>query len=540
MSASKIDTQIPGEPALDTEVIIVGAGILGIHQLHRALQEGFSATVLEAGDGVGGVWYWNRYPGARLDSESYTYGYLLTKELFEGWKWSELFAAQPENEAYLNYAVDQLGLRQHIQFGARVTSATYDESSGSWLVRLDNGQEMRCRFLISATGPLSAPIFPSIPGREDFEGISHHTGQWPKEPVDFRGKRVAVIGTGASGVQVIPAIADEVASVTVYQRTPNWCTPLNNRPLSAEEHSSLNAEFENMREALKESGSGFLHEVSDRAALDDPKEVRLATYEKMWNSPGFAKFGAFYSDITRNKAVNDEFSEFIANKIRAIVNDPATADKLIPTDHGWAGKRPPFVTNYYEAFNKPNVSLIDTESTPIVRVTERGIETTDGSHDFDIIVWATGFDFGTGSLVRMGIRGRDGRALEDHWADGPSTYAGTMAHGFPNFFFIAGPHGSAGNVPRYGEHQIDFITDLIRYARDNGHTEIDVPVEIENKWNAMVDEYEVYSSFGKHSFFYGANVEGKATKFLSNPGGRQALKKHYDEAVESKYNGFFA
>lgn len=525
---------------IDVDVLVVGAGVTGIQQLYRAREAGFSAQLLEAGDGVGGVWYWNRFPGARLDSESYTYGFLFSKELFEGWEWQERYAGQSENERYFNYTVDTLGLRPHIRFGARVTSAEFDEPSATWLVRASDGTELRTTFLIAATGVLSIPTFPDVPGREDFRGISHHTGLWPDEPVDFRGKRVAVVGTGSTGVQVIPAVLDDVASLTVYQRSANWCTPLSNEPIDTGQQAALKAGFEQMRDVLDASVSGFLHELNERKALDDTAEQRRAFYEEMWHSPGFSKLISHYADMLTDKTANADWCEFMAEKIRGIVKDPETAEKLIPRDHGWAGKRPPFVTGYFEAYNDPKVSLVDVRETPMLRVTESGIETSEGLREFDIIVWASGFDFGTGALNRMGIRGRNGLALEDYWADGPHTFLGVMAHGFPNFFFPAGPHGAAGNNPRYGGDQVDFVAGALEYMRDHGHRLMEVPEDMENKWNQMIADLAVYSPFGEHSYFFGSNIAGKPRAFLLNPGGRPILRQMMGEVLENNYQGFLA
>ncbi|MEU4658428.1 NAD(P)/FAD-dependent oxidoreductase [Streptomyces sp. NPDC023723] len=522
----------------EVEVLVVGAGVTGIHQLYRARQAGFPALLLEAGEGVGGVWYWNRYPGARLDSESYTYGYLFSRELFEGWRWRERFAGQPENEGYFNYAVDRLGLRDLIRFGARVTSAVYEEASATWLVQASDGTRVRTRFLIAATGVLSAPVFPDVPGRTDFRGVAHHTGLWPDQPVDLAGKRVAVVGTGSSGVQVVPAIVDEVESLTVYQRTPNWCTPLVNEPISDEEYAGLNAGFEELRRRLEESPSGFLHELNERGAFDDSPEDRRTFYETMWGSPGFAKVISNYRDTMTEKAANAQWCAFMAEKIRDLVKDPATAERLIPVDHGWAEKRPPFVTGYFEAFNDPKVELVDLRSTPMVRVTERGIETTDGEREFDVVVWASGFDFGTGALTRMGVRGRGGLALEEYWSDGPRTFMGVMSHHFPNFFFPGGPHGAAGNNPRYAEDQVNFAADAIEYMREQGLRVMEVPADREESWNRMVAEWSAYSSFGEHSYFFGANIAGKPRSFLLNPGGRPKLREVMRGVLDTRYAGF--
>jgi len=523
----------------DVDIVIVGAGILGLYQLYRAQRDGYSVLLLEQGDGVGGTWYWNRYPGCRFDSESYTYGYIFSRELFEQWQWSEHFAAQPETERYLNHVVDTFDLRRFIRFGGRVTSAVYEESSTTWTVATADGFTVRGQYLISATGVLSVPSFPDVPGRADFAGESYHTGLWPRTPVEFAGKRVAVVGTGSSGVQIAPVIVDQVASLTLYQRTPTWCTPLNNRPITPAEQAELAANFDQIRDRLDRSISGFLHTPCDRGTFDDGDEQRRAYFEQMWNSPGFQKLTSNYKDLLTDKAANALWCEFLEEKIRDLVTDRETADKLVP-DHGYGALRPPYVTNYYEIFNRAGVSLVSVRDTPIRRVTPTGIETTDGLREFDIIVWATGFDFGTGALSRMGIRGAAGLALTDHWADGPSTFLGLMCHGFPNFFFPGGPHGASGNNPRYGGDQCDFLAGLIDHARDRGYRRVEVPIESEAAWNAMVDKYRAYSSFIEHGQYYGANVPGKPRRFLLNPGGRPKLREMMGDVVANEYRGFLS
>ena len=525
--------------AAEVDVLVVGAGITGIYQLYRAREAGFSVQLLEAGGGVGGTWYWNRYPQARFDSESYTYGYLFSKELFEEWEWQEHFAQQPETERYLNHVVDRFDLRRHMRFGAKVTSAAYDEASGKWTVVAGDGTAFRAQFFIAATGVLSVPYFPDVPGRDDFRGESYHTGLWPATPVDFADKRVAVIGTGSSGVQLIPAIADEVASLTVYQRTANWCTPLNNAPITPEEQAKLRAEFEAMCEMLNTSPSGFLHAAHDRATFDDSKEERWAFFERLWNSPGFTKLTGNYTDLLFSEAANAEWCEFIAEKIRGLVEDPETAEKLIPKDQLFGENRPPYVTGYYEVFNEPNVSLVDLKQTPIVRMTESGIETADGVRELDIVVWATGFDFGTGALMRMGIRGRHDRALADDWADGPSTFLGVQTAGFPNFFFPGGPHAAAGNNPRYNGDQVDFITDTLEYVRDHGFDTIEVDPAAEEAWTNMVDAGASKTLFGgEKSYFFGANIPGKPRRYLLNSGGRPKLHAMIADIRENDYKAF--
>jgi cation diffusion facilitator CzcD-associated flavoprotein CzcO len=423
-----------------------------------------------------------------------------------------------------------------MRFDASVSSATWND--GAWTVTVAGGDAYRARFLVAATGVLSVPFYPDVPGRGNFRGEQHHTGRWPSDPIDFTGKRVAVIGTGSSGVQIIPAIAGEVESLTVYQRTANWCTPLNNAPITPHEQRQLRAGFEEMRRILNTSIAGFLHEPHDRATFDDPPEERRAFFEKMWNSPGFSKLSSNYTDLLVDPAANAEWCEFVAEQVRGLVEDPVTAEQLIPSDHRFGEKRPPFVTGYYETYNRPNVSLVDLKATPILRVTETGIETTEGDRPFDIIVWATGFDFGTGALTRMGIRGRDGVALEEHWVDGPKTFLGVQTTGFPNFFFPGGPHAAAGNNPRYNGDQVDFVTDTLVHARDHGYDTIEVTPDAEQRWTEMVDRGAAQSPFGEISYFFGSNIPGKPRKYLLNSGGRPKLFKEIARVKADDYQAF--
>jgi cation diffusion facilitator CzcD-associated flavoprotein CzcO len=539
MTSTQPSPEKTSSPPAELDVLVAGAGITGIYQLYRAREAGFSAGLLEAGGGVGGTWYWNRYPGARFDSESYTYAYLFSKELFDEWEWREHFAEQPEIERYLNHVVDRFDLRGAIRFGARVTSAVYDEPAGRWTVADSQGTVTRARFFVAATGVLSVPYFPDVRGREDFSGESYHTGLWPAAPVDFTGKRVAVIGTGSSGVQIIPVIAEKAAALTVYQRSPNWCTPLNNAPIMPAEQAQLRADFEAIRQTLATSPSGFLHPANERAAFDDSDEERRAFFEEMWSSPGFSKLTSNYSDLMFDQAANGAWCDFLAAKIRAIVKDPATADVLIPRNHRFGEKRPPFVTAYFEVYNEPHVEIVDLRRSPIERVTAGGIETADGLREFDIIVWATGFDFGTGALQRMGIEGRDGRPLVDHWADGPKTFLGVQTTGFPNFFFPGGPHAAAGNNPRYNGDQVDFVTATLLHLRAVGCDVIEVDPAAEDKWTAMVDRWATRApSFGESSYYFGSNIPGKPRKYLLNSAGRPKLLAEIAKVYETDYAAF--
>jgi cation diffusion facilitator CzcD-associated flavoprotein CzcO len=519
-------------------VLVVGAGITGIYQLFRALEEGFTARLVEAGSGVGGTWYWNRYPGCRFDSESYTYAYLFSKELFDEWEWREHFAAQPDTERYLNHVVDRFELREHIRLDTRVTGADWDDATRTWLVATGDGRQQRARFVVAATGVLSVPYFPDVPGRDEFNGVQVHTGQWPTEGVDLAGKRVAVIGTGSSGVQIVPAIVDEVASLTVYQRTANWCTPLNNRPITPEEQAELRAGFEQMKKVLDASIAGFLHEPSGRNGADETAEARRAFFQEMWDSPGFTKLSSNYTDLLTDPAVNAEWCDFIAEKVRSIVRDPAVAEQLIPSDHRFGEKRPPFVNGWYEAFNDPKVSLVDLKATPIVRVTSDGIETADGVQPFDVIVWSTGFDFGTGALNRIGIRGRGGVPLAEHWADGPKTFLGVQTTGFPNLFFPGGPHAAAGNNPRYNGDQVDFVMDLLLHVRAEGFEVVEVTEDAERRWTDMVDRGAELAPFGERSYFFGTNIPGKPRKYLLNSGGRPKLFKEIARVHDTGFEAF--
>lgn len=508
------------------DVLIIGAGVTGLDQLYRTLDAGFTVRLLERGGGVGGTWYWNRYPEARFDSESYSYGFLFSAELWQEWEWSERYAGQPEIERYFNYVVDRFDLRRHIRLDSEVVSAVFDESTGTYTVETGAGDVHRARFVVAASGNLSVPFIPAIEGRADFGGPQFHTGRWPAEPVDFRGKRVAQIGTGSSGVQIVPAIAGDVANLTVFQMKADWVTPLNNAPMTAEENATIKASFDRIREILLTSPSGFDHQMRGISSTEHTAEERAALFEVLWNSGGFRKLTEGYIDLTTNPEVNAEWCDFVAAKVRGVVTDPATAEKLIPTDSGFGGRRPPFGTGYYEAYNNPNVDLVSLPDTPITRITETGIETADGVHrEFDIIIWATGWDFGTGALNRLGLRGRGGLALEKHWADGPLTYLGILTAGFPNLFFPGGPHGATGNNPRYSGDQVDYTLAVLSYAREHGHRVVEVDEAAEQQWTDMMNDNSGRSSFLSSSYFYGANIPGKPVRQLLNPTGRPTLQK---------------
>ncbi|MGE0727588.1 MAG: flavin-containing monooxygenase [Acidimicrobiia bacterium] len=523
---------------LDAEVLVIGAGVTGIHQLHRLREVGFDARIVEAGSGVGGTWYWNRYPGARFDSESYSYGYFFSEELLQTWRWSEHFAGQAETERYLNVAVDTLGLRPHIRTNTRITGGRFDEGRGTWTLRTGEGEELRCRFVVAATGVLSVPYWPDLPGRERYRGQAYHTGQWPHRAVDFRDQHVAVIGTGASAVQLIPVIADEVDSLTVYQRTPNWCAPLNNGPITAAEQEELAAAYHQIHELCRNTFAGFVHRANPLRTFEATTAERRALYEQLYHARGFAKLLSNYRDLMTNAAANAEFSRFLADKIRARVDDPAVAEKLIPRDHGFGMRRPPMETRYYEAYNRPNVHLVDLHDTPIVSITEDGIETTAGERRFDIIVWATGFDGFSGALMRLDLEGVGGRTLRRDWSAGPRTYLGLQCAGFPNLFLVGGPHTAAGNFPRATEPQVDFVTGLLAYARLRGHRSVAPEPAAVDEWTRHVAEAAGKVLIAETSWFRGSNIPGKAQVYQPYAGSLVALRERLEAIADNGYPGF--
>jgi cation diffusion facilitator CzcD-associated flavoprotein CzcO len=519
------------------DAIIIGAGISGMYQLYRLRELGMRVLVLEAGTGVGGTWYWNRYPGARFDSESYSYGYSFSKELLADWEWSEHFAAQPETLRYLNHVADRFELRRDIRFRSRVAAATYREDARSWDVTLEDGTSFRTHFLITAIGPLSAPTLPRIPGVDTFKGQSFHTATWPHEPVDFAGKRVAVIGTGATGVQTIQTIAGSVGHLTVFQRTPNWCTPLHNGPIDAETQQKIKAGYPEMFKRCEETFACFLHTPDPRGTFEVSDEEREAFFERLYASPGFGIWQGNFRDILVDRRANAAISDFVARKIRQRVKDQAVAEKLIPKDHGFGTRRVPMETRYFEVYNQDNVTLVDIKETPIVRITPTGIETSDATRDFDIIIYATGFDAITGSFDRIDIRGTDGLRLKDKWQGGPQTYLGVLVEGFPNMTMLVGPHQALGNIPRSIEYNVDWVTGLLRFARDNGVTRVEATAEGVASWTEHVKALGVgLLSNEINSWMTGVNtnVEGKQTRIIARYSGSAPAYRARCDAVAAE------
>ncbi|KAF0957120.1 flavin-containing monooxygenase [Rhodococcus sp. T7] len=523
----------------DTEILdalVIGTGISGIHQLHRLAEEGRRVIALEAGPAVGGTWFWNSYPGARTDSEAYTYCYFFSKELLQEWDWPEHFASQPQLNRYLNHVVDRFGIRPLIHFNTTVTAATWNAEENYWEILTNNGERYKTHILVTAIGFLSDPHFPAFPGREKFRGESHHTARWPGE-VSFANKRVAVIGTGSSGVQVIQTIADDVASLTVFQRTPNWATPLNNGPVSPDELETIKATYDQIHASTQNLG-GFVHDFPDLSARDHDSEQRQLFWEELWDKRGFASLFSNYPEVMESEEINREYCDFIAEKIRSRVNDPEIAAKLIPTDHGYAAKRPPMEIGYYEAYNRDNVELIDTTENPILEITELGIKTKEREFEFDLIIYATGFDVGTGAFNKIDITGLDDKKLKDEWANGPITRMGMLTPNFPNLLMIGGVQALVGNVPRVTEYQVEFAVRLLEYMDSKGHKTVDADQQAAKDWVdhlAGVVDGTIFD--GASSWQWGANIPGKARSFLLYPAGLPAYKEWLSNTEASGYDG---
>ena len=527
------------------DVIIIGAGVCGIYLVYRMLELGLKVTVLEAGDGPGGTWYWNRYPGARFDSESYTYGYSFSKELLQDWDWSEHFAAQPETLRYLNHVIDRFDLREHMQFGCEVKSAAFDDAANGWKVQLQDGRTFTTRLLFTAMGMLSAHTMPRIEGVDRFKGHSFHTYNWPREGISLADKRVAVIGTGATGVQVISEIADKVGELKVFQRRPNWCAPLHNAPITEAEQAQIKASYDDIFARCLKTPGGFLHGPDRRSYMDVTEAEKLEFWELLYASPGFGVWLGNFREVLMDADINREFSEFIANKIRARVNDPAVAEKLIPKDHGFGSRRVPMETFYYEAYNLPNVELVDLNEAPIERITEDGLQTSAKEYSFDIIVYATGFHAITGAFDRVQFEGTDGQTLKDKWEDGPITYLGLQSAGFPNLVTLAGPQsGSVStNFPRGIEEAVDWTTGLVKFMREQGYQRVEANKAAEDEWTEHVKSlYEFGLATTTKSWFtgYNSNVDGHEDKLrhLVYFGGAPKYRERLAEIADNNYDGF--
>ena len=529
-------------PPAEHDALIIGAGFAGMYQLICLRDRlGLDVQVLEAGAEVGGTWYWNRYPGARCDSESHVYNYTFSKELYDSWEWSERYPGQAEIMRYMNHVADRFDLRRSIRFGTRVTGAEYDAANNRWTVRTESGETLRARFLITAVGCLSTANVPAIPGLESFAGDWYHTGQWPHEGVDFTGKRVGLIGTGSTGIQATPVIAAQAAHLTVFQRTANYSVPANNAPLTPEFKRWVRDNYDEIRRISRTNANGQAFTVEDRSVFDVSEEERQAIYEAAWAKGGL-QFRAAFRDLLADKAANDTASAFLKAKIRGIVRDPRTAALLADIDHPYAAKRPPIDTGYFEAFNRDNVALVDVRADPIERILPDGLRTGHAEFKLDVIVFATGFDAMTGPLLKLNITGRDGLALRDAWQAGPRTYLGLQVAGFPNLFTITGP-GSPSvltNMPVAIEQHAEWIADCIAHLRASGVARIEPAPEAVDAWLARVNEAASATLLpqASSSWYLGANVPGKPRVFMPFAGGMARYREICDAVAANGYEGF--
>jgi cation diffusion facilitator CzcD-associated flavoprotein CzcO len=530
------------ERANDFDAVIVGAGFAGLYALHKLRDEmGLSARVFEAGDGVGGTWYWNRYPGARSDSSSWIYCYSFDEELRQEWRWSERYPQQEEMLGYLEHVSDRFDLNPDIQLGTRVTDATFDEETNRWEVRTDAGDVVSARFIVAALGALSAANVPDIPGMETFDGERYHTAEWPKEGVDFTGKRVGVIGTGATGIQVATELAEQVEHLTVFQRTPNYALPLGNHPLDAEFRQQYKENYEEIWEWVRHNFSGHDYDPIEKNTNEATPEERDRAYQERWDRGGFGLWLGNYDDILEDREANNAVSEWVRQKIRERIDDPETAEKLTPTDHAFGTKRVPLENGYYEIFNQDNVDLVDVKETPIEGITPTGVRTEGGEYEFDALVFATGFDAMTGPYNKIDIRGRDGELLRDKWAEGPRTYLGLMSAGYPNLFAITGPQSPSvlTNMPVAIEQHVDYISGVIGHMQDNGLEAVEPTREAEDEWVDHSQEVAHATLLPESATWYmGANIPGKPQVFLPYLGGLGPYREKCDEIATNGYEGF--
>jgi len=540
MSAQRNDREEAELRQLDA--VVIGAGFSGLYALYKLRDEmGMDVQVYETADGVGGAWFWNRYPGSRCDSESYYYCFSFSEELAQEWEWSGKYPEQPEIERYLNHVADRFDLRRNIQLSTRVASARFDDAENRWEVRTEQGECVTARYLISAVGCLSAANFPDIPGRDSFRGESHHTATWPRGGVDVKGKRVGIIGTGSSGIQAAPRIAAEADHLTVFQRTPNFTVPARHTLFLPEDQAEIKKNYSAIFERTRQSPAGFPYFPIERKTMDVSAEERQEILEELWEEGGFKFLWGGFSDLMIDPTANAIVSEFVRSKIRESVKDPETAELLCPTDHPYGSKRPPIDSDYYVTFNRDNVSLVDIRSAPIEAITPAGLRTKDAEYELDVIVFATGFDAMTGSLLKIDIRGAGGRKLADAWAEGPRTYLGLQVAGFPNLFTITGP-GSPSvlvNMPVSIEHHVNWITDCIERMRERGETRIEATEDAQDAWVEHVAEVATATLIGQaDSWYVGANIPGKARVVMPYTGGQPMYRERVTAVVDADYEGF--
>ena len=535
-------------PADQFDAIIIGGGISGMYQLYRLREMGLSVRVFEAGSGVGGTWYWNRYPGARFDSESYSYGYSFSEELLQEWSWSEHFAAQPETLEYLNFVADKFDLRKDMQFNSRAASMVYDEVANLWTVEIEDGTRACAPLLITAVGMLSEPKIVPFEGMDSFKGVSFHTHFTPPDPdgfggkyKDFTGLRVGVIGTGATGVQVIQEVAKSADELFVFQQVPEWCAPLHNSPIDDETQKEIKASYPEIFQKCRDSYANFMHKFDPRSALEVSEEEREDLFEKLYQEPGFGIWLANFHDIFTDRKANELITEFIRKKIRARVHNPELAEKLTPKFYGFGMRRVPMETNYYETYNQDNVHLVDLSETPIERIAPTGIKTSDSDYDLDMIIYATGFDVATGAFTRIDIRGKGGQKLQDKWADGPINYLGLQTASFPNMFTLVGPLNASTfcNIPRCIEQNVEWVTEMIRYMKEHNLHRAEATKQAEEAWTEEANQLLEATLLpqGK-AWFMGDNIPGKAHRALVYAGGSPLYREKCAEVVANGYEGF--
>ena len=527
----------------DFDAVVIGAGFAGLGMLRKLREEhGMSVQVYETGDGVGGTWYWNRYPGARCDSESYMYCFSFSKEMLQDWNWSGKYPEQPEILSYLNHVADRFDLRRNIQFNTRVTSARFLEDANLWEVETDQGDRVTSQFLITGIGCISSGNVPDIKGLDSFQGEQYHTGSWPHEEVDFAGKRVAVIGTGSSGIQSIPVIARQAEHLTVFQRTPQYTIPARHGTIDRKFlEKTVKPNYDDLMERARWSTGGFPMNRDERSALEISAAERLEIYEASWAEGGIRFLSTSFKDVSTDRRANDTMAEFIRKKIREMVQDPETAEKLMPTDHPFGSKRPLIDTDYFETYNRENVELVDIRHSPIQEITPRGIRTDDQEFEFDMIVFATGFDAMTGTFFKMDIRGRDGLPLKEKWSEGPKTYLGLQTAGFPNMFMITGPGSPSvlSNMPVSIEQHIDWIADLLQHMREHDIKSVEAEADAEKAWVVHVNEVAEPTMFMQaNSWYLGANIPGKPRVFMPYAGGVGTYRKKCNEVADNGYEGF--
>jgi cyclohexanone monooxygenase len=525
------------------DAVVIGAGFAGLYALYLLRDKmGLDVVGLESAPDVGGTWYWNRYPGARCDIESIHYSYSFDEKLQQDWTWSERYSAQPEILAYLNHVADRFDLRPGFRFERRVVSSVWDEDARRWRVATDTGEEFEARFLIAGTGNVSIPKEPEFSGLESFEGPVYATHAWPHTEPELSGKRVGIIGTGASAIQAIPKLAQRCAHLTVFQRTPNFATPLRNRPSDPREVETTKDSYPQIREAARNSFLGVPYAVPERSALEVDPEQRRETYDRGWETGGFAILVESYNDLLIDEQANETIAEYTRERIRERVADPEVADKLCPDDHAFGTKRLPMETDYYETFNRDNVTLVDVKSNPIVTVTPAGLRLADDTeHEFDVLVLATGFDAFTGALLRLGIVGRDGQKLKDVWSAGPASYLGLMIHGFPNLFTITGPGAALAlyNNPLAIEDHVDMTASAIQHLLDNGYETMEAEAQAQEGWRQELNERANATLFPRTASWYmGANIPGKPRVVMMYVGAAAEYRATCADVVENDYRGF--